>query len=88
MGQSDGTDGARYEHGALALEATEEDPANAGAAGYEDDHGSMANLEGTGTEEEGDETLQRALSMQSHNGGENEARVPLDRTRALNACDC
>ena len=60
--KSDGADGARSEHVALArreydllaLEATEGGPSNAGAAGSEDGHGDLANREGTETEEEGD----------------------------------
>ena len=90
--QSDGVDGTRSDHGAvtrrdysrLALEATEGGQANAGASGGEDGHGALANQEGTGTEEEGDKTPQRALSAQESNGGDTEARAPLKRSRALN----
>ena len=60
--QSDGADGARSEHGALAhrkynrlaSEATEGGQANAGAVGGEDGHGDTDNREGVKTEEEGD----------------------------------
>ena len=59
--QSNGADGARSKHGALACreydllasEAAEGGPANAGAAGSEDSCGATANREGTETEEEG-----------------------------------
>ena len=92
--QSDGADGARSEHGSLARceydlltsEATKGGPANAGGAVSEDGHGALVNREGTKTEEEGDETLQRALTARETNGGDTEARGPPKRLRALNAC--
>ena len=80
--QSDCADGARSEHGALArreysilaLDATKGGQANAGAAGGEDNHGALANQEGT--EEEGDETPQCTLPVQEANVGNNEAILP------------
>ena len=76
--QSDGANGARSEHGALARceynllasEATEGGPDNSGAAGGEDGHGDLANRGGTETEEEEDETPQRALPSRENDGGE------------------
>ena len=73
--QSNGADCARSEHVALARckydllasEATDWVQSNAGAAGGEDGHGALANREGTETEEEGDETPQRALPAQESN---------------------
>ena len=93
--QSHGADGARSKHGALARreydllasEATEGGPANVGAASSKGGHGALANQEGTETEEEGDETLQRALQAQENNVEENEARGPPEQSRALNTCD-
>ena len=91
--QSDGADGARSEHGALARrkykklasEATEGGQANAGTAGVEDGHGASANRKVTGTEEEGDKTPQRALPAQNIDRGETEASPPPKRSRTLNA---
>ena len=92
--QSDGANGTRSEHDALARceynllvpGATEGGPANAGGAGSEAGHGEMGDQEGTEAEEEGGETLQRALPTRGHNGGDDEARGPPKRLCALNAC--
>ena len=92
--QSDGADGARFEHGALArreynllsLEATKGGPTNAGDGSSKDGHGALANGEGKDMEEEGDKTPQRALPAQESNGGETKARGPPEWSRALNAC--
>ena len=62
----------------MASEATEGVPANTGAAGSEDGHGDLANQEGTKSEEEGDETLQRALPARENNGGETRRGDPLN----------
>ena len=92
--QSDGVDGARSENGALAcrkynilaLEATEGGQVNVRAAGGECGHEALLNREVTGTEEEGDETPQRALPTWEPDRGTTEARPPPKRSRALNAC--
>ena len=57
-----------------------------GAAGSEAGHGATASQYGTDAEEEGDETPQRALPAQIHNGGKDEAKLPPERLRALNVC--
>ena len=82
--QSNGIDGVRSEHGALARckynilesEAMEGGPTNAGAAGVEVNHGASANQEGTGTEDEVDETPQRTLPMRESDGRKPVARGP------------
>ena len=92
--QSDGADGARSEHCALArceydimaLEATEGGQARAGAASREDGHGVSENREGTGTDEEGDETPQRALPARKTDRGHTKVRSPPERLCALNTC--
>ena len=67
--KSDGANGARYEHSALARrkynllasKETEGFQANAGAAGSKDGHGAMANRVGTETEEEWDKNPHQQL---------------------------
>ena len=92
--QSDGVDGARSEHGALARrdldilssEAKERGQANVGAAGGEDGHGASVNQDGPGTEEEGNQTPQRALPAQEPYRVNTKARVPPEWSRVLNPC--
>ena len=84
MRQFDGPDGTRSKHAALAhpkynilaSEATEGGQANTGAAGGKDGYGALANREGMEMEEEGEETLQRALPARKTDRGETEARGP------------
>ena len=88
--QSNSADGARSKHGAfarreydlLASEVTDGGPANAGVSGSKVGHGALANREGTETEEEGDETLQRTLPTRETDGEETEARGPPKQSRA------
>ena len=58
--------------------------ANARAAGGEDSHGVLANLERIGTEKKGDKTPQRTLPAQEPDRGQTEARPPLKQLRTLN----
>ena len=82
--QFDGANGARSKRGAFARrkydllvsEATEGGQANTGAAGGKDGYGALANREGMEMEEEGEETLQRALPARKTDRGETEARGP------------
>ena len=70
----------------MALEVMEGGQSNAGAAGSKAGHEATPNWEGAEAWEEGYKILQRALPAQSHNRGEDEARGPPKRLRALNTC--
>ena len=91
---SDGTNGARPKHGALARRkygllvpaGTVVDPYNVGDPGSEAGHGATEDQDGRELEEEGDKTQQRALPVRGNNGIGDEARGPPPNSRARLMC--
>ena len=90
----DSADGARTENGMhprreykiVASEVTVRGQASKGAADREVGHGAMKTRAGQRKAEEGEENPQRTLPAQQHDGGETEARAPLNsRTRLTRA---
>ena len=90
---SNGANGARSDHGALARrkynilasETAEGYQSSAEAADGEDGHGASEEREGPRTAGEGDKNPQHALPAHETSGGQIEARGPTERSRALNA---
>ena len=88
-----GTDGARPEHGAvsrrkygsLAPAGTAVNQPDTGERGNKACHGATTEQDGTDPEEEGDETLQRALPARGNNGVEYKARGTPEQSCTLNA---